>query len=116
MYQQEVKITVFDGGITPKQLQDIACSGDPKMGDLFLAIYGMQAWLDDGSMVDLEEFVDEMTVPQAVNRVLEIKEYIKILQEVVDEMRWEAGYIEGKKGMAFYDEEASRRHVEELDP
>ena len=110
MYQQEVKITVFDGGITPKQLQDIAQSGDAKMGELFLATYGMMAWLEDGSVVDLEEMVDSMTVEEAVDRALKIEDYIKTLQEVVDEMRWEVGYIEGRKGMDFYDVKNNRTH------
>ena len=99
----DVTITTFDGGITPKQLQDIASYGDPKMGDLFLTVYGTMAWLEDGSMVDLEEGVDDMSMEQAVDRVLEIEQQVKTLQEVVNELKWETGYIEGRKGSDFYD-------------
>ena len=104
MYQQEVNITVFDGGITPKQLQDIASSGDPNIGELYLVMQGTIAWMEDGCIYDLEEVVDAMTVREAVDSVIKLEEYIKTLQEVADELKWEAGYIEGKKGSDFYNE------------
>ena len=104
MYQQEVKITVFDEYITHQQLQDIAQSASPALGQMILTMLGTLAWLEDGSMVDLEELVDASTVRESVDRVIKMEEYIKTLQEVVDELRWEAGYIEGRKGIAFYDE------------
>lgn len=77
------------------------------MTELLNEVEGDLAWVEDGSLVDLEESIERRPVQDLIDRVKQIDKYKSDLLLVVDAMTFEQGLVEGIRGADIYNHQIS---------